>query len=523
MPHLLTDEEVRQYITDGCIALTPDVEPSLHTSIDESVRFAIEREFPMGNNVVSRVPDLWKVLRSDRIHGALVSLLGPNYYVHPHRAVHTSRPVEDKNVSYTPDFNGPPMGKGSMAGSGWHQDAQSPLSRARHHTPKYLIGFYFPHRTPEIMGPTRYQAGSYLFSEPTAPTGVVLPDCVEAGTFLLLHFDTVHAGWPNRTDTARYMIKFVFTRTEHPKVATWQNQTDGWRIPEQYRADADVNVAWEYLWHWMRGRIDQRNSVPADLDSLNSPDQTKRLNAIYATENSNHVAELVAKIHNLAESGMQRRRLAKDREGNFIPRDDVRRGERRWNERAIVMDDAAYALGALGEAAKPAIESLLKETDPWILINSVFSCGEIGPEASSLIPRLVELLRNPNQEVVRQTLDAIGSIGRNMDIAMDDIERLLTNSNPDWHSPQVMRGWHGEDQVRLNAAFALLSAINYDNDLDRIESILSKCLGDSNGYVSAVAVEALTRLGTPTSQALAIQFLQDRRWDDRLKGRIKPF
>lgn len=86
-----------------------------------------------------------------------------------------------------------------------------------------------------------------------------------------------------------------------------------------------------------------------------------------------------------------------------------------------------------------------------------------------------------------------------------------------------MRGWTGEDQVRLNAAFALLSGINYDNDLDQIETILGQVLDDPNGYVPAVAVETLTRLGTTSSHATALRYLQDRRWDDTLLGRQKPY
>ena len=52
------------------------------------------------------------VLRSPSIAGALTSLLGPNYYVHPHRAIHTSRPVEDKSAVYDEDFNGTADGQG---------------------------------------------------------------------------------------------------------------------------------------------------------------------------------------------------------------------------------------------------------------------------------------------------------------------------------------------------------------------------------------------------------------------------
>ncbi|MCY3858334.1 MAG: HEAT repeat domain-containing protein [Gammaproteobacteria bacterium] len=521
--NLLTDEQVRQFIVDGCIALKPDVDPAVHVKIDEKLRFATEKEFPPGNNVLSRVPEIWQILRAPNIRGALTSLLGPNYYVHPHRAIHTSRPVEEKDVKYDADHNGPPMGKGSMAGSGWHQDAQSPLSRARHHTPKYLIAFYFPHYTSEPMGPTRYQAGSYLFSEPHKPTGVVLPDHVAEGSFLLLHFDTVHAGWPNRTDLARYMIKIVFTRTEYPRIATWQNRFSEWERPESHQAEVNLEPAWEYIWHWMRGEEQKHTNGGMDFDALNSLDEESRMRSVYHTVTEADITKLVDQLRGLADQGMHERSKAVDKEGKTIPRDHVIGTERRWNERAIVFDDAAYALASSGEAAIDPLTELLKETDPWVRINAVFALGEIGPTARKAMHDIVKLLEDPNQQVVRQTLDAIASIGEGMDCALEPMRRLLTASNPHWQDAEVTRGWTGEDQVRLNAAFALLSGINYDNDLEQIEAILGEVLDDPNGYVPAVAVETLTRLGTTSSHATAIRYLQDRRWDDTLLGRQKPF
>lgn len=520
---LLTDEQVRRFIVDGCLSLTPAVDPALHSAIDEKLRFATEQEFPVGNNILSRVPEIWRVLRAPNIRGALTSLLGPNYYVHPHRAIHTSRPVEDKSVDYEAAHNAPPMGKGSMAGSGWHQDAQSPLSRARHHTPKYLIAFYFPHDTPEVMGPTRFQAGSYLFSEPHQPSGVVLPDKVEGGTFMLLHFDTVHAGWPNRTDLARYMIKIVFTRTEYPRVATWRNQETSWQRPAEQLAEVDLEPAWEYVWHWMRGEEQKRANGGLDFSILNEQDEERRMKAVYHQASDTDINELVARLRSLAGQGMHERRKAVNKVGQSVPRDHVIGRERRWNERAIVFDDAAYALGSSGSQAVEPLAELLNEPDPWVRINAVFALGEIGPAASVAMPSIVKQLDDPLQQVVRQTLDAIASIGDGMDLALDSIESLLTKSNPNWQEAEVMRGWTGEDQVRLNAAFALLSGINYDNDCDRIESILRSSLGDPNGYVPAVAVEALTRIGTTSSHATAIRYLQDRRWDDTLLARIKPY
>ena len=520
---LLNDEQVRRFIVDGCLTFKPDVEASLHATIDEKLRFATEKEFPVGNNILSRVPEIWQVLRAPNVRGALVSLLGPNYYVHPHRAIHTSRPVEDKDVNYQPDHNAPPMGKGSMAGSGWHQDAQSPLSRARHHTPKYLIAFYFPHDTPELMGPTRYQAGSYLFSEPHQPTGVVLPEKVEAGTVMLLHFDTVHAGWPNRTDTSRYMIKVVFSRTDYPTIATWHNIESDWKRPNKHTAELDLEPAWQYVWSWLRGDPKTVTNGGLKYENLNSADEAARMKSVYHGVGEDEIQQLAHQVKAIANQGMHERRKAKNKDGEPIPVDHVIGGERRWNERAIVFDDAAYALAAAGPAAIGVLTELLQNEDPWVRINAVFALGEIGPAAKESVTAIVKLLDDPHQQVVRQTLDAIAAIGEGMDVALPKIEHLLTSSNPDWQQREVMRGWTGQDQVRLNAAFALLSGINYDNDIDQIESILNNSLDDPNGYVPAVSVEALTRIGTTSSHASAIRYLQDRRWDDTLLARIKPF
>ena len=83
---------------------------------------------------------------------------------------------------------------------------------------KSLIGFYFPHDTPEEMGPTRIQAGSHLFSHPGIPRNIIIPNFINAGTFILLHFDIIHAAWINHSYKDRYMIKFVFSSTNNPKI-----------------------------------------------------------------------------------------------------------------------------------------------------------------------------------------------------------------------------------------------------------------------------------------------------------------
>ena len=525
-PVLLDDERVREFIRNGFLRLTPDVPAAVHHEVDSLLRHACERETWYGNNILPRVPRMHAVLDCPVVRGALLSLLGEDYYLHPHRAVHSSTPLERRDIALTPEMDAPPMGKGSAAGSGWHQDAQSPLARARHHVPRYLIGFYFPHQVPVAMGPTRIQAGSHLYAQPVQPRGVVLED-IPAGAFFLLHFDMVHAGFPNRTERTRYMAKFVFARTRPPRAPSWRHADPQWRRPAACGPDFDLPATWGHIWNWMRGAMPTPGAhspaAPAEENTRAFGDlhQPTRLEAIYG---GGHTTDSLRDAL-LAHAGQNKheRVLATDDAGRPLPRDDVRGFPRRWNERAVVMEDAAYAFAAQGAAAVPALAELLEHADPWVRINAAFALGEIGPPAAQCVPALARRLDSPLQQEVRQTLDALAAIGGALAPALPRIERLLTRSNPDWQAPQVMRGWSGEDQVRLNAAFALLSGATAGEDRDSIERIANASLGDKNGYVSAVATETLARIGTPSATAAALRFLAERRWDDTLMGRAKPF
>ena len=114
---LLSDENIREFIVNGFIILKPNVKPSIHKEIDNLLRFITENEFLMGNNIMARIPLLWEILRCSEIDGALTSLLGKNYYITPHRAVHRNVPVENIPENIRTDENGPKLGKGSTAGS----------------------------------------------------------------------------------------------------------------------------------------------------------------------------------------------------------------------------------------------------------------------------------------------------------------------------------------------------------------------------------------------------------------------
>ena len=170
-----------------------------------------------GDEIIEEVRhDAYIEIRNEKIHGALVSLLGSDYLIHPHRAIHRSTPLREALDGFSLSSDRHLMGAGSTATSMWHQDAQSPLARARHHVPKFLIGFYFPHEVTAEMGPTRFLRASHCDNGPDLSRSIYQPKHVRAGTFFLAHFDIAHAGFPNVSNDDRFMLKFVFARTSQP-------------------------------------------------------------------------------------------------------------------------------------------------------------------------------------------------------------------------------------------------------------------------------------------------------------------
>ena len=119
------------------------------------------------------------------------------------------------NEDFDPFENQPVMGKGSISGSGWHQDGHSKAGRSRWHTFKAINMFYFPHDVPLEMGPTRLLAGTHLYATlREAQPSQVFHQPIKKGTVVIADFDVGHAGTPNRTETSRYMLKFVALRTD---------------------------------------------------------------------------------------------------------------------------------------------------------------------------------------------------------------------------------------------------------------------------------------------------------------------
>ena len=524
---LLTDEQVRSFIVNGLIVIKPNLDKSIHDTIHSELTYACQNETWHGNNLASRIPLFHQVLRSPKIDGALISLAGHNYYLHPHRALHRSTPVEEILQNLEPETDGPKMGANSTAGSGWHQDAQSPLARARHHLPKYLIGFYFPHDTPRAMGPTRLIPGSQLDSSPNNIKDVFFPEFVEAGTFMIVHFDMVHAGYPNQTALDRHMVKFVFTRTEAPASPTWHCQDTAWKIPKNSLVSEDLTPAWLYTWNWLLGEHRPRNKdshLFETSEEAAASASSNRIINIYSKKHSKSTKTITNRL--LEKKGLEKhqRTLVINKDRKPLPIDDISGYPIRWNERAIVMEDEAYQLAAAGQDAIEPLTRLLSSLDPWLQINAAFALGEINDYPKETLFLLISLLDSPHQQVVRQALDALAFNTAQFDKASwEAVEHIIKKEKPEWQTHLVQRGWTGQDQIRLNAAFLLLNAATSSNPSPEIEDLMIHLLGDTNGYAAAVVSEGLIRLGSSISTAAAIEYLTDRRWDESIRGTGKAF
>ena len=202
----------------------------------------------------AKVRQLCELMESPTLRGAVSSLLGPEFAWAPHRALHNSEPVEHAGGGFDPFENAPRMGKGSIAGSGWHQDGHSRAGRARWHRPRAVNVFYFAHDVPLAMGPTRLLAGSHLYANLHGiEARQVFMRAMPAGALVIAHFDLGHAGAPNRTDRSRYMLKFVALRQRNPRRAAGADEDARWHTPDGLLNPHIVPHAWEHSWRWLRG------------------------------------------------------------------------------------------------------------------------------------------------------------------------------------------------------------------------------------------------------------------------------
>jgi hypothetical protein len=157
---LLSDRDVQEFIRSGWMSLGPEeigLPPAQVEQIhrdgcrwfdnarDEIADPATGVVHPLSSdNLLSEMPGLQDVCRSPAVHGALRSLLGEGYVLHPHGGFHAKPP-------------------GSV-GQSFHKDGFFPGGGhgIRYHRPEYLLFFYYPQDTTELRGEKKCLLGTIL-------------------------------------------------------------------------------------------------------------------------------------------------------------------------------------------------------------------------------------------------------------------------------------------------------------------------------------------------------------------------
>ncbi len=525
--HRLSDTQVQTFICDGFLRLDAGVPMAVHDAVRSKLQWMLDEDYNPGNNVLPRVPEMQQILDAPVVRGALQSVLGEDYVLHPHRFCHSNLPGEET-------ADGPVAGAGSTAFVGWHQDSHSPLARPRHHLPRYAMLLYYPQDTPMELGPTQLIPGTqYCRSIGADAKARGLQASGLAGTCWLVHFDVAHGASLNLGHGCRHMVKFVFARVSEPTAPSWDCGSRAWQHPPDILNPHAQDVLWQRVWHWLCGQEPSPSAVEptaAEIESLlgilvDDGDLPARLRACSGLAHPAAAAavEVLVESFNGPEPLRQNAIYALAGIGPAaVPRlvehlQKNRSGQ--WGEGAFVPEDSAYALAAIGRAALPELEALSRHDDEWVRINALFAIGEIGVAAAACLPALRTALTDPSHRVVRTALDALGQIGPAAAPALSDVAALLQTEHHQWGEP-LLRGWSGADQIRVNASMALL---RMGPRVPGIEPLLLSMLGDTCGYVDGFAIEALLRLDTPAALRGALHHLRTHRWDDTLIRGVRTY
>lgn len=484
-PVTLSEAQLRQFVSRGYVVLKTDFTSDFHDAMSRRIQEVMKKEGNPGNNILPRVPEVQEVFKHPVICGALGSVLGPDFVMHPHRHCHFTEP-------------------GRKVQS-WHKDSYWGHAKMRNHHPWWAMIFYYDHAVDEPLGPSGLLAGTQYYHERNVdPSEDDVHLLGEAGTFALIHYDLWHRGNANVSERTRSMLKFQFVRMCRPAAGT----APEWR---PMNGDAPPNsheTIWRHQWQWLHGAAGANNpSAPADigkaLTQLADSDRHVRLRAADAL-GCMGVAAAEA-IPALAA------RLADDFEPVALNAAYGLAGMGSAGVAALVAQlgsadkaisrNAAYGLSAAGDAAHAGLIETLSHPSEHARGHAAFALGELGltdsAHADDGVGALTKLAHDSSEWVRRTTAEALGTI----DVAGPSHTRRLETLC------QLLNDADG--QARFESALALA---RIGPDAAAATSALGQALHDENRYVRANAVDALNRIGTLDAQRLLIDHLLGARW-----------
>ena len=446
---LLNDSQMQEFIVNGYVKVKAAFTPAFH----ESVRAQAEEIFSTtgnpGNDILPAIPQLADLFSHPAVTGALTSILGPGYAMHPHRHCHLTPPRQ--------------------AGQRHHQDSYEDDQNVRHHRTRWAMAFYYPQDVSAQMGPTSVLPASQYY---TSRTQAEIRDEAllygEAGAVTIVHYDLWHRATTNHTDRNRYMIKFLFCRMAEPTAPGWHSTNPVW---SESAEGGELPRLWRSVWNWHLG-----NEVSQD-----SQDAANNIGESAAGRDKSLREEKVG----LSEAGQLENVYRLSSQG---PKGAAELSERLSREAFELLDHnqaaqhtnpsqlySGYGLSAQGATAVPYLLESLGSEDWPLRAAAADILGDIGRPAGNAVPFLVDSLEDDSEWVRRNAAEALGNIGSAESVPQ--LARLLVKDNCRF--------------VRHNAA---LSLAKIGRDADAASSSLRMALDDTNLYVRENARLALARI-----------------------------
>ena len=255
----LTDSQLQAFVANGFLTLKSSLPETYHRLIFERFDEVATGIGHFGNNLLPLIPELVEFFDDPVVKGALTSVLGRDYSMHPHRALHKNPPGSDEQQ--------------------FHKDSYWGYTRrVRNHRPWWVMIMYFPQDTALEKGPTAVMAGSQHLNQRPEDYCHEVPIAGDAGSFVLIHYDIWHRKMKNLTDLNRYMFKFEFARLAPPGA---RNGSRPWQRPAS-APTPDLSPAWRATWDWLNGQEPVPAPHQAHVEELGADDEAIGINAGYA-------------------------------------------------------------------------------------------------------------------------------------------------------------------------------------------------------------------------------------------------
>ena len=446
---LLNDSQMQQYIVNGYVTVKADLPRPFHESIRAKADEIFSSRGNPGNDIFPAIPQLGEVFSHPSVTGALTSILGPGYAMHPHRHCHLTPPKQSAQRH--------------------HQDSYEDDQNVRHHRTRWAMAFYYPQDVTPEMGPTSVlPASQYYTSRDQAEKQEEVLLCGEAGTVTIVHYDLWHRATTNHSDRNRFMMKFLFCRMEEPTTPSWNSSSLAWRDS----AEGDrLTQLWRSVWNWYQGNdkttVDNDASVEEVLSATGPEGNLREVRE--GLSEAGHLED-VYRLSCQGQAGTEA--LMKRLEQEAMGLLETNQAAQHTNPSQL---PSAFGLSAQGAAAVPDLIATLRSREWPLRAAAADILGDIGLPAAHAVPPLLDCLEDDSEWVRRNAAEALGNIGSAQ--AIPGLARLLTGN-----------GCH---IARHNAA---LSLAKIGPDAKAASSSLQMAQEDSSRYVRENARLALARM-----------------------------